>query len=49
LETNWLHKKGTAKSLAKKMDAGVSVNGSVSNYFTPEEISHPRVTVELDQ
>jgi hypothetical protein len=37
-------KKNTAKSLAKKMDAGVSVSGSVKSYFSPGAMNHPRVT-----
>lgn len=42
-------KKHTAKTLAKKMDSGIPINGIVISYFAPEEVRHPRVTVELDQ
>ncbi len=41
-------KANTAKSLAKKMDAGSSVTGEVKSYYAPENRDHPRVTVYLD-
>jgi hypothetical protein len=41
-------KKDTAKSLAHKMDDGVSVNGYVKSYYAPDAKDHPRVTLELD-
>ena len=41
-------KKGTAKSLAKRLDAGEKINGRIDSLFAPNEMNHPRVTVELD-
>ena len=41
-------KKNTAKSLAKRLDAGEKITGRVDSIFAPPEIDHPRVTLELD-
>jgi hypothetical protein len=41
-------KKGTAKSLARRLDEGAKISGRVHSMFAPEEMNHPRVTVELD-
>jgi hypothetical protein len=42
------HVLGTAKSLAKRLDAGEKISGRVHSLFAPDEMNHPRVTIELD-
>ncbi len=40
-------KANTAKSLAKRIDAGTEVHAVVKNYWAPPDREHPRVTLEL--
>lgn len=41
-------KKGTARSLAKRLDAGQEITGRIESLYAPREMNHPRVTIELD-
>lgn len=41
-------KSNTAKSLAKRMDAGETITGYVKSYYAPQGRDHPRVTLELE-
>lgn len=38
-----------AKPLAEKMDSGVVVTAQVASFYAPDQIEHPRVTVEVDE
>ncbi len=40
-------KANTAKSLAKAMDSGSEVTGTVKSFWAPEDREHPRVTLEI--
>jgi hypothetical protein len=40
-------KASSAKSIAKKMDAGVKIHASMVSIYAPDGINHPRVTVEI--
>ena len=40
-------KKGTAKSLAKAMDAGTNITGHVESFYAPPGRDYPRVTLEI--
>ncbi len=41
-------KSGSAKSLAKKIDAGGKIKASVVDCYAPPEKSHPSVTLRLE-
>ena len=40
--------KTVAKSLARKMDEGQKVSGSVLSFWAPPNADHPRVSVKLE-
>lgn len=40
-------REGTAKSLARRLDAGKAVTGKVTSMYAPPDFEHPRVSVEL--
>ncbi len=41
-------KADTAKSLAKRMDAGLSIQARVIRVYAPIDINYPKVTLELE-
>ena len=40
-------KASTAKSLAKKMDAGIDIKASIVSFWAPPDKEFPRVTIEV--
>ncbi|MHB8066356.1 MAG: HIRAN domain-containing protein [Desulfobaccales bacterium] len=41
-------KANTAKGLAKRMDAGLSIQANIINVYAPPDVNYPKVTLELD-
>ncbi len=40
-------KASTAKSLARKMDAGEKLSATIVSFWAPPDKKHPRVTIEI--
>jgi hypothetical protein len=38
----------TAKALAKRMDAGLSIQARIINVYAPADTNYPKITLELD-
>ncbi len=41
-------KSAAAKSVAKKMDAGTKITGSITSFYAPDGMEHPRVSLRLE-
>jgi HIRAN domain len=41
-------KAGAADSLAHKIDSGMKISGTVRSMFAPNDLVHPRVSLQLD-